>query len=61
MSKIEMFQGENKQFYFRIRGRNGKVVAQSEGYQNRGGVRTGIRALKKILLVTNNITDLTAY
>jgi uncharacterized protein YegP (UPF0339 family) len=62
MSKIEMFKSEkDKKFYFRITARNGKIVAQSEGYQNRGGVRTGIGSLKKILGTVKHVTDLTTY
>ena len=60
MTKIEMFKSEeNNQFYFRIMARNGKIVAQSEGYKNRGGVRTGIASLKKIVGEVKHITDLT--
>jgi len=60
MTKIEMFKSpKDKLFYFRVVARNHKIVAQSEGYKNRGGVRTGIASLKKIIGEVKHITDLT--
>lgn len=45
---IQMFKSEaDGQFYFRIRARNGKIVAQSEGYKTKASARKGIEALKK--------------
>jgi uncharacterized protein YegP (UPF0339 family) len=44
---IELFQSKkNRQFYFRVKGGNNKVIAQSEGYKTKGGRRRGIAALK---------------
>lgn len=33
--KIEIYQSTDGQWRFRIRSRNGQIVAQSEGYQHR--------------------------
>lgn len=36
-SRLTLFMG--RQYYFRIRHANGKVIAVSEGYRNRGDCR----------------------
>lgn len=33
--RIELFRGVNRQWYWRIRARNGRVLASSEGYTRR--------------------------
>lgn len=33
--RIELFRGQNRQWYWRIRARNGRVLASSEGYTRR--------------------------
>lgn len=37
-------------WYFRVRARNGEIVAQSEGYTTRAAAEKGIRALRRALL-----------
>lgn len=32
MSKFETFKGEDDQYYWRLKGGNGEILAQSEGY-----------------------------
>jgi uncharacterized protein YegP (UPF0339 family) len=33
--KIHVFQGVNQQWYFHIKGRNGKIIVPSEGYKTK--------------------------
>lgn len=50
--KIELFHRlglRGWRFYFRIRARNGRIVAQSEGYRNRGDAIQTINLLKGAL------------
>lgn len=47
--KIEIFRGLNKkQFFFRVKSGNGKIVAQSEGYSSRAKCCLGIEAAMKV-------------
>lgn len=46
---IEIFQGENKEWYFRVKGKNGEIVATSEGYDSKGNAKRGINSLLDIL------------
>lgn len=44
--RFVIFRGKkNRQFYFRIVSRNGKTVAQSEGYKRRASARQAINAI----------------
>ena len=45
---LQIFQGENLHWYWRLRGTNGKIVAQSEGYKQRAGAIGGAVALQRI-------------
>lgn len=44
--KIQFFKNKNKQWYFRIVARNGKIVAQSEGYKTKQGCLKTIDLLR---------------
>lgn len=33
--RFEIYRGIDRQFYFRIKSRNGKIIAQSEGYKRK--------------------------
>lgn len=35
MNQYEIFKGEDKQWYWRLVAKNGKIVCQSEGYKRR--------------------------
>lgn len=52
---IEIFEGKDKQFYFRVKAGNYEIVAQSEGYKKKSSAIKGINSLKKVL------TDVTVY
>lgn len=48
---IQIFKSpEDAQFYFHIRAKNRRIVAQSEGYKTRASAVKGIAALKKAVL-----------
>ncbi len=43
--KIEVFQGRDRQWYFRLKASNGRTIAQSEGYTRRRNCVDGIKSL----------------
>ena len=45
--KFEMYQDRSGQFRFRLKARNGEIIAVSEGYKTRGSCRGGIESVKK--------------
>lgn len=46
---FEYYQGKDKQWYWRLKSRNGQVVAQGEGYARRLGVLQGIYAVMRAI------------
>ena len=47
--RIEMFSRlslRGKRWYFRVRADNGEVIAQSEGYHNRGDARSTAQRMR---------------
>lgn len=45
---FEIYQSEkSKEFYFRLKARNGQVILSSEGYSNKSGAQNGIESVKK--------------
>ena len=46
-AKFEIYKGEDKDFYFRLKAPNGKIVAIGEGYSDKRGAQRGIAAVKK--------------
>lgn len=40
----------NNEYRFRVRARNGEIVASSEGYTTRAAAEKGVRALRRALL-----------
>ena len=57
-SKIEVFKGKNKQYYFRFKSANGKIVAQSEGYKRLRSAIKGAYATQDIALAVDELTIL---
>lgn len=45
--KFEMYQDKAGLFRFRLKARNGKIIAVSEGYAAKSGCRSGIECVKK--------------
>ena len=41
MSRFEIFKGKDGKWYFRLKARNGKVVASGEGYSSKSNCRRG--------------------
>jgi hypothetical protein len=63
---IEKFRDKKKEYRFRVKARNGKIIAQSEGYKTKKGCERGIDSLINNLVRMNeyeyrsrNIKDLT--
>lgn len=56
---IEIFRStEDDQWYWHVKARNGRVVAQSEGYKSKQGAIKGVTALGKALDTPVEFTDL---
>jgi len=47
MSKFEIFQGKDSQYYFRLIAENGQTILASEGYKAKSGVQNGIASVQK--------------
>lgn len=45
-SKFEIFQGADKQYYFRLIAKNGEIIMKSEGYSNQAELRKDIDYMK---------------
>jgi len=46
--KFEIFQSEkSKEYYFRLKARNGQVILSSQGYSGTSGCKNGIESVKK--------------
>ena len=45
--KFQLFRDKAGQFRFRLRSRNGKIIAVSEGYQTRSGCENGIQSIRE--------------
>lgn len=55
--KIEIFIGENNQFYFRIVAANGEIVSTSEGYSTKQKCLEGYKSVKEN--IGGKLVDLT--
>ena len=45
--KFEMYQDKAGEFRFRLKARNGQIIAVSEGYTAKAGCQNGIESVKK--------------
>lgn len=45
--KFQIYTGQNKQFYFRLRAKNGEIILTSEGYTAKSGCQNGIQSVKE--------------
>ena len=45
-AKFELFEGEDDKWYFNLKAMNGKIIAQSEGYNRKRNAIKGINAVK---------------
>jgi uncharacterized protein YegP (UPF0339 family) len=44
--RFELFKGEDKQTYFRLRAGNGEIMLASEGYKSTSGAQNGVASVK---------------
>jgi len=47
MGKFEIYQDKSKKFRFRLKARNGQIIAASEAYESEAACRNGIRSVKR--------------
>lgn len=45
--KFELYQDKAGQFRFRLKARNGKIIAVSEGYSSKAGCENGIQSVRE--------------
>jgi len=45
--KFEMYQDKGGEFRFRLKARNGEIIAVSEGYSSKANCENGIESVKK--------------
>lgn len=45
--KFELFEDKSGEFRFRLKARNGKIVAVSEGYKTKAACENGIESVRK--------------
>lgn len=45
--KFELYQDKKGEFRFRLKARNGEIIAVSEGYAVRAGCKNGIESVRK--------------
>ncbi len=53
--KFEIFLAKNKEFYFRLKARNGEIILGSEGYTTKANCHKGIASVQK------NAADMNRY
>jgi uncharacterized protein YegP (UPF0339 family) len=49
MKNIEIFQSNGGQWHFHVKGDNGEIVAQSEGYTREADAEEGLKTLQRVL------------
>ncbi|AKB78520.1 hypothetical protein MSHOH_2037 [Methanosarcina horonobensis HB-1 = JCM 15518] len=47
MAKFEVYRDEFGEYRFRLRARNGQIIAVSQGYKSKEGCIKGIRSVKE--------------
>jgi len=50
--KFEVLRGQNEQFYFVLKAKNGEIIATSELYKTRSSALKGINAVKKCIFAS---------
>jgi uncharacterized protein YegP (UPF0339 family) len=53
MKNIEIFQSNGGQWYFQVKGDNGEILAQSEGYTRKSDALQRLKALERIIAKGN--------
>ena len=49
MVKIEVYEDERAEWRFRVKAKNGKIIAQGEGYTTKQHAMTGVDALVRCM------------
>lgn len=49
-SNIRFFKGANGEYYFHILGKNGEIVATSEGYTRKWSAKRAAKATERLIL-----------
>jgi len=44
--KYQLYQGKDKEYYFRLRAGNGQIVLNSEGYNSKQAAENGIQSVR---------------
>lgn len=57
---IKIKRSKDKQFYFTVNAKNGRVLLTSETYKRKAGVFNAIRAFYGVLRTPSKIVDTTA-
>lgn len=52
---IEIFKDKAKEWRFRVKGTNGEIIAQSEGYKRKVDAVNGLQALARVLSDQNTV------
>jgi uncharacterized protein YegP (UPF0339 family) len=58
--RFELYQGNNNQYYFRLKASNGEIILVSEGYTTKDNCRKGIASVKANAPTDSNYDRLTA-
>lgn len=58
--KFELFKGDDGEFYFHLKARNGEILLQSEGYKSKSGAVNGIESVRKNAALADRFEQLTA-
>lgn len=48
--KIEIYKDRKKEWRFRIKSRNGKVLAHGEGYKDKRNIKKALEAIETVVL-----------
>ena len=59
MSKYQFYQDAKGEWRWRLKTRNGRIVASARGYNTRAGVRKGIRSHRRAA-VTERVVEVKA-
>lgn len=55
--KFELFRDKSGQYRFRLKARNGEVIASSDGYTSKGACLDGIESVRKNAAVAQLVKD----
>ena len=53
VKNIEIFQSNGGQWYFHVKGDNGEILVQSEGYTRKSDALDGLKAMERIIAKGN--------